>query len=584
MKALKWIAIAIVVIILILIILPFVIPVNKFRPTLEAKASDALGRKVSVGNLSLSLLRGSLGIDDLTIADDPKFNSGPFLTAKNVRVGVEMMPLIFSQQVNVTEISIEKPQVTMLKDPSGKWNFSSIGGSSTGEKKPQTSGGGGSSAQSVSVKKLSLEDGQITLGNTNSQKRSVYTKVNLTATDVAMNNNFPVTFSMDLPGAGTMKIDGKVGPVDQKDAAFTPQNVKLTVSNLDLAKTGFLDPSLGLAGLVDMNADLVSQSGKMNTKGQLKLSKAVLVAGGSPSGVPAVINFDTVYDLPAGSGVLNPSTLSIGNAKTNLSGTYKSVGDEFVVDMKVNGQSLPATDLETFLPALGINLPSGSKLTAGTLSANLHVSGPTNKLVTDGTIGLFNGKLAGFNLGQKMSSVSALAGLKTGNDLDIEKFTSNVHMAPTGLRADNMDLVVPSLGTVVGGGTLDSKNNMDFKLVATVNSAVLSNAAGAVGGAAGGAAGGAMGSLTGIAGGALGGGTNCKNGGLKVPLQIHGTTSNPQFVPDVGGAAASMLKSQLSCAGGGANAAQGLTKGLAGGNATDTINQLGGLLGKKKKP
>lgn len=299
------------------------------------------------------------------------------------------------------------------------------------------------------------------------------------------------------------------------------------------------------------------------------------MAGGSPSGVPAVIDFDTNYDMASGSGVLNPSSLKIGNAKTNLNGTYKSEGDEFVLDMKVDGQGLPATDLETFLPALAINLPSGSRLTAGTLSANLHVTGPTNKLVTDGTIGLYNGKLSGFDLGQKMSSVSALAGLKTGKDLDIEKFTSNVHMAPTGLRADNLDLVVPSLGTVVGGGTLDAKNNMDFKLVATVNASLA--------GAAGSAAGGALGGLTGAA---LGGGSNCKSGGIKVPLQVHGTTSNPQFVPDVGGAAASLLKSQLACGAGGAGNVEGLAKGLTGtgtGGATNTINQLGGLLGGKKK-
>lgn len=576
-KTLKWIGIAIVALILILVVLPFLIPINKFRPTIEQKASEALGRKVTVGNLSLSLLRGSLGMDDLSISDDPKFNSGPFLTAKNVRVGVEMMPLIFSQQMNVTEISIVNPQVMMLKDPSGKWNFSSIGGSSTPTANKPATGGGSNAAQSVSVKKLSLEDGQITLGNTNSQKRTVYSKVNLTASDVAMNNNFPVTFSMEGPGGGTMKIDGKVGPVDQQDAAFTPQDVKLNINNLDLAKTGFLDPSLGLAGLVDVDANLVSKGGKMTTKGQLKLSKAVLVAGGSPSGVPAVIDFDTTYDMAAGNGVLNPSTLKIGNAKSNLSGTYKSEGDEFAVDMKVAGQGLPATDLESFLPALGINLPSGSKLSAGTLSTNLHVVGPTNKLVTDGTIGLFNGKLSGFDLGQKMSGVAALAGIKTGKDLDIEKFTSNVHMAPTGLRADNLDLVVPALGTVVGGGTLDSKNNMDFKLVASVNSSVVNAAASS-----------AAGGLGGIAGQALGGGTNCKSGGIKVPLQVKGTTANPQFVPDVGGAAASLLKSELSCAGGAGNI-QGLTKGLTGvaptGNATDTINQLGGLLGgKKKKP
>ena len=578
MKALKWIAIVVVVLIVILLVLPFLIPVNKFRPTIEAKASQALGRKVSLGNLSLSILGGSVGIDDLSVSDDPKFNSGPFLTAKNVKVGVELMPLIFSKQLNVTEISIVNPQVTMLKDPSGKWNFSSIGGSSSSTPAQNPAQSSSGSTEAMSIGKLTLEDGQITIGNTNSSKRSVYTKVNLTATDVAMTNNFPVKFSMELPGGGTMSIDGKMGPVDQTNAAFTPQNVKLNITSLDLTKTGFLDPALGLAGVVDMDANLVSQGGKMDTKGQLKLSKAVLVAGGSPAGTPAVIDFNTNYDMAAGSGVLNASTLSIGKAKTNLSGTYKSVGDDFVVDMKVNGQNLPATDLEAFLPALAINLPSGSKLSAGTLSADLHLTGPTNKLVTDGTIGLFNGKLANFNLGQKMGGVASLAGIKTGNDLEIQKFTSNVHMAPTGLRADNLDLVVPSLGTVVGNGTLDSKNNMDFKLVATVTAQL------------GGAAGSAVGSLGGVAGQALGGGaTNCKGGALKVPLQVHGTTSNPQFVPDVGGAAASMLKSELSCVGGGAGNLGGLASGLAGatgGNAAGAagaINQLGGLLGSKKK-
>jgi AsmA protein len=575
-STLKWIIIVVVALIVILLILPFLIPVNKFRPTIEQKASEALGRKVQVGNLSLSILGGSLGADDLSIADDPKFSTGPFLTAKEIKVGVELMPLIFSQQVNVTEITIVQPQVTLLKDPAGKWNFSSIGVSSAqtqpaqpAAKQPAPSGSSGTAGQSVSVKKLSLEDGQITVGNTNSKKRSVYTKMNVTASDVAMNNNFPVSLSMDLPGGGNAKLDGKVGPVDQKDASLTPVDAKLNVSGLNLTSTGFLDPSLGLAGLVDLDATLVSKDGKAATKGQAKLSKAILIQGGKPSGVPAVVNFDTVYDLASNSGVLNPSTLEIGKAKANLNGTYKSAGDETIVDAKVTGEGLPATDLESFLPALGINLPSGSQLTAGTMSANLHITGPTNKLVTDGNLGLFNGKLSGFDLGQKMSSVSALAGIKTGKDLEIQKFTTHVHMAPTGLKTDNMDLVVPSLGTVAGGGTIDSQNNMNFNLVASVSSSVLN----AAGGGAAGAAGGEIGKLLGGSGG-----TNCKDNGIKVPLQVHGTTSNPQFSPDVGGVAAGMLKAQLSCAGGVG------VPGTTTSNPADVVNQLGGLLGKKKKP
>jgi AsmA protein len=573
---LKWIGIAIVAILVILVVVPFLIPINKFKPTIESKASDALARKVQLGNLSLSLLTGSVGIDDVSVSDDPKFNSGPFLTAKTVKVGVELIPLIFSQQLNVTEITVVHPQVTMLKDPSGRWNFSSIGGTpSKTPPKSSPASSGSSSAESVSIGKLRLEDGEITLGNTNSRKRTVYKKVNLTASDVAMKNNFPILFSLEGPGGGTMKIDGRVGPVDADDAALTPQNVKLTISSLSLASTGFLDPSLGLGGLVDMDANLVSEKGQMATKGQLKLSKAVLVAGGSPAGVPAIVNFDTKYDMVKGTGVLRPSTLSIGNAKSNLSGTYKSEGDDFAVDLKITGDGLPATDLESFLPALGINLPDKSRLSAGTMSTNLHVTGPTDKLVTDGNIGLFNGKLAGFDLGQKLSGIGALAGIKSGSDLIIEKFTTNLHMAPTGLRADNMNAVVPSLGSMVGNGTVDAKNNLDFKLVATVSSSIATTAAGSMAGGLGGSVGKMLG----------GGATGCKGGEIKVPLQVRGTTAAPQFVPDIGGAAASLLKAELGCAGGGAGGLTNAAGALAGGSkgsTADTINQLGGLFGKKK--
>lgn len=559
----KWSLIVVAAIIVILLILPFLIPVNSFRPTIEQKASQALGRRVQVGNLSLSIFGGSVGVENLSIADDPKFSTGPFLTAKDVKVGVELLPLIFSKQLNVTDVKIVEPQVTLLRDPSGRWNFSSIGNSSgnaPAEKPAQPS----SSTQAVSVKKLSLENGQVTVGNTNSKKRSVYTNVNLTASDVAPTNSFPMTLTMNLPGGGTLKLDGKAGPEDTKDAALTPADVKLTVNGLNLTSTGFLDPSLGLAGLVDVNAGVVSKDGKAAVKGQATLTKAILVQGGSPSGVPAVINFDTVYDLTSNSGVLNPSSLVIGNAKSNLSGTYKSEGDEFSVDAKVTGEGMPATDLEAFLPAIGVNLPSGSKLTAGTMNDTLHITGPTNRLVTQGNIGLFNGKLSGFDMGQKLSAVGSLAGMKSsGKDLDIQKFTTDVQMAPTGLKAQNLDLVVPSLGTVVGAGTVDSKNNLDFKLVVGLNGGML--------GAAGGAEGAAMSNVSKMLGG---GGTNCKNGGVKVPVQVKGTTSNPQFVPDVGGAAAGMLKSQLGCAGGAA--------APAATNPAGVVNQLGGLLGKKK--
>jgi len=80
-KAIRYGLIAIGIIVLILIALPFFISINQCRPTIEEKLTTALGRQVQVGNLSLSILSGSLSADDLSIADDPAFSKSPFLTA-----------------------------------------------------------------------------------------------------------------------------------------------------------------------------------------------------------------------------------------------------------------------------------------------------------------------------------------------------------------------------------------------------------------------------------------------------------------------------------------------------------------------
>jgi hypothetical protein len=73
--------------------------------------------------------------------------------------------------------------------------------------------------------------------------------------------------------------------------------------------------------------------------------------------------------------------------------------------------------------------------------------------------------------------------------------------------------------------------------------------------------------------------SNCKNGAT-IPFLIQGTAFDPKFVPDVGGVAAGMLKSQLGCTGGSL-----LGAGEKGATTPESaVQTLGGLLGKKKKP
>jgi len=49
------------------------------------------------------------------------------LSAQALKVGVELMPLIFSKALHVTNITRDEPQVSLVRPASGKWNFSSLG-------------------------------------------------------------------------------------------------------------------------------------------------------------------------------------------------------------------------------------------------------------------------------------------------------------------------------------------------------------------------------------------------------------------------------------------------------------------------
>jgi AsmA protein len=584
-RTLKIIGIVIVVLILLVVIAPFLIPVNHFRPEIEQQASAALGRKVEVGNLSLSLFSGSLGADNLAIADDPKFSSAPFLTAKSLKVGVEMMPLIMSKTLNVTDVVIDSPQVSLIRNAAGDWNYSTLGASPQ-KAQAQTAPAAAPATPAApaaksaappsgappafTVQKLELKNGQITVSSVGSAKKSNYSNVGVVASNVSLVSKFPVTVTADLPGGGNFKVDGTAGPVNETNSVLTPLDAKITVSSLNLASTGFVDPSAGLGGILDLDGNISSQNGSASTKGTTKLSKALLVAGGTASNEPVTVKFDTKYDLVKNTGVLNPSVLSIGTAACTLSGTYEIPAQGAVLHLKVIGQGMPAKDLQSFLPALGINLPKGASLQSGTLSTSLELNGPTDKLITTGNVGLFGAKLAGFDLGSKLSSISALTGVKTGQDLNIEKMTSNLKVAPDGIQADSFNAVMPQLGTLVGGGTINAKNQMDFKMAATLTD-VLGAAASPVGSA---------GSILGqVMGGAGGGASKCKSS-TTVPFQIQGTTSDPKFIPDVGGLAAGMLKSQLGCVGGAVPG--GLTGAGAKQNPAGAIQQLGGLFGKKK--
>jgi AsmA protein len=570
-RVLKMVGIVVVVLIVIVIALPFLINVNTFRPKLEGDLSTALGRDVKVGNLSLSLLSGSVAAEKLSIADDPAFSKAPFVQAKSLKVGVELLPLILSKQIQVTHLTLDEPEIVLLKSSAGKWNFSSLGKNAHGAaapgaparapanapaQKPAESTGAAAKpgepiTQNLSVAKLDVTDGRVSLGKADSSaKPHVYDNLNITVRDFSLTSQFPFTLTASLPGGGHLKLDGKAGPINPDDAAATPVQAKLDIRRLDLAASGLVDPSTGIAGIADVDANLNSDGRSARSSGTVNADKLKLSEKGSPAGRPVEVKYATDYNLDKQSGTLNQGDVAIGQAWAHLTGTYEIKDDNTLLNMKLNAQNMPVNELVAMLPALGVVLPSGSSLQGGTLSTTLAIAGSAAKPVITGPIKLADTKLAGFNLGSKMSAISALSGAKTGNDTTIQNLSTDAHVAPTGITTNNVNLNIPALGMVTGNGSIAPGGALNYHLVANV-------------------AGTAVSGLSQLAG--LGG------KGASIPFFIQGTTSDPKFVPDVKGLVGSELGSQLG------GQLKGGLPANANPNANPAIDAISGILGKKKK-
>jgi AsmA protein len=548
MKKALIIAGGVVVLLLVVIIaLPLFIDANQFKPTLETDLAAALGRKVSIGNIKLSIFSGGVTVDDISIADDPAFSQSPFLTAKQLAVGVSLMPLIFSKRIDVQSLTIDDPQVSLVRSASGAWNFSSMGAAGS-QPKAQTSD---SSTANLSVAKFKISNGSIFVGTTApGGKRRTYQNVNLDASNLSYTSEFPFTLTASTPGSGTVKLDGKAGPLDSKDASLTPVNATIAVSHLDVASTGFVDPASGIAGLIDFNGTVASDGHSMNSKGTLKADKFKVVANGSPSSVPVNVDYDTDYDLKAQTGSLKAGDVHIGKAVAHLTGTFNAAGAIATVQLKLIGQAMSVPDLEGVLPAVGVTLPSGASLKSGTLDTTLAINGPVDKLVITGPINLANGDLAGFNLRSKLGALGPLSGLggSNGSDTVIQTLSANLRVDPSGENADNLNLIVPTIGTITGTANVSSAGQLNCKMVA--------NLAGGIG------------TVTSALTSITGGGKGSKGG---IPFKITGTTSNPVFMPDISGAAGNMVKGIGSG-----------TSGAAGSAASAATGVIGGLFGKKK--
>src|SRR5579871_169465 len=336
-RVLKWLGICLAVLIVAVVSLPFLINVNQFKPRLEAALSTALNRQVQLGNLKLSLLSGEVAADDLSVAEDEAFGKPAFIRAKSLSVGAQIWPFLISRRLLVTYITIDQPEIALVQAPSGNWNFSSLGG----KRAPAKAAAPGTEPLDLSVQLVKITNGRVRLGRTLGHwKPLVLEQLNLELDNFSPESAFPFTLSTHVAGGGAIQLNGKAGPINATDTAMTPVNASLTVTQLDLARSGMTDFAPDLAGVVSFAGSGSSDGRFLHVNGKLKAERLKVARNGTPAARVLELDYGARHDFRKHSGTLRQGDIHIGRAVAHLTGTYAEQGESMMLHMKLAGPEM----------------------------------------------------------------------------------------------------------------------------------------------------------------------------------------------------------------------------------------------------
>ena len=422
--------IAVVVLLVVLLLLPFFIDINSHRAEIQAQLQERLHRPVQLGALSMGFpLR--VQVQNVTIGEDPRFHTSvPFAQVGEMDVSVKLLPLL-TKSVQISSLTLNRPTIELIKDPSGVWNFGSIGqapaapAAAPAPKQapaaaPPPSGGG------FSLDELKIKDGQVAVTDMQKhQPRAAYDHIDLKLTDFAPGKPFSLDLEAHLPGKGneTLALTGKAGPVDQAEMLNTPFDGKLKLDQVSLAGVQkFLNsPSLeGNDATLSGKTDLLNAGGKMSAKGSLKIDDAVV--NKVQVGYPITADFDIADDLKADLITIKTGDLKLGSTPLSINGTLNTHEKTAIANLNLTAKDASIEDAARLAAAFGVAFSPNTKIN-GKLTANIHAQGPTDNLALNGTVNGRNLEVTGADIPQVVK-VPSLDLTMTPQDIRSAPFTA----------------------------------------------------------------------------------------------------------------------------------------------------------------
>ena len=201
------------------------------------------GRKISARDVRMTFVPEiGLRIEGFAMADDPVYSTGAFLTADDLQVSFQFLPL-FRYQLRIKDIILHDMTLNIIRESAGAYNFSSLILEST--KKESRGGSEHSQARathsSPSLTPISLiqvSNGTIRyLDQKNGADLSV-NRLDLHVVDLDYENAFQVELAMAVFAAEqNLQLKASLGPVDFRSSVRDlPVDAALRIDRLDMGK------------------------------------------------------------------------------------------------------------------------------------------------------------------------------------------------------------------------------------------------------------------------------------------------------------------------------------------------------------
>src|SRR6266852_2201701 len=355
--------------------LPFLIDLNKYQNQYKPLIEDALNRKVQLQDIRLTIWpRIGARVAGFAVLDDPAFGSSPFTSLASLDVGVKLMPLL-SGKVEVEEITLRDPVITVIKNKNGVLNVSTIG--RTGVELPTTPSrapipspeGPLKILALLAVDRVSIASGKLIFRDLSAPKPTEYIlqdmEILLQSVRLGQSPRLHVGMLVQ-PFILPVRLDGTFGPL-KESADIDAINLQLALGKTDFTITGKTvgrNASLSISASVINTADLPFALPLQKPIDVKNLQIAAEVQGQDvqlqnlsfqlfDGHVTAEGRVTSGSETPPFTGKITIQGMQLGSALNALATTQVSISGTAAADLGVQGRGLSTPDLTKSLEGTG---------------------------------------------------------------------------------------------------------------------------------------------------------------------------------------------------------------------------------------